>query len=249
MKKAIKKNITEIQILINSIPSPLFAGFMLAIFLMNLLANKGIDFNYKYAALDCGTIVSWSVFLVMDIVTKHFGPKAATKLSFVATFVNLMLCLILFIVSIIPGSWGESFNFSDSAAINSALDKTFGGTWYIILGSTIAFLVSAAVNNFSNYGIGKFFKNNPNGFLAYIVRSYLSTAIGQFVDNLTFSFIVSRIFFKWSIIQCFMSAITTLVVELSFQIIFSRFGYIILQKWQRENVGKEYFEYIESNSK
>lgn len=67
-----------------------------------------------------------------------------------------MLCI--FIASIIPGMWGESFVEGSEDIINGALDHTFGGTWYVLLGSTTAFLVSAIVNNFLNFALGKFVK-------------------------------------------------------------------------------------------
>ncbi|MDY5937614.1 MAG: VUT family protein, partial [Bacilli bacterium] len=68
------------------------------------------------------------------------------------------------------------------------------------MGSTIAFLLSAFVNNFLNYLVGKLFKKHPDGFLAYASRTYISTAIGQFVDNLTFTLIVSHFFFGWTML-------------------------------------------------
>ena len=39
----------------------------------------------------------------------------------------------------------QSFVEGSETVINTALDYTFGGTWYVLLGSSIAFLVSALV--------------------------------------------------------------------------------------------------------
>lgn len=68
--------------------------------------------------------------------------------------------------------------------INTALDATVAGTWYVLAGSTLAFVASAVINNFANFGIGKLFKSNPDGATAFFLRSYVSTAIGQFADNM-----------------------------------------------------------------
>ena len=133
-----------------------------------------------------------------------------------------------------------------------ALDGMLGGTWFILLGSTVAFLISAVINNFSNFLIGKAFRKNPDGRAAFITRSYLSTFIGQFLDNLIFSVIVFVIFapifwdgFHWTLLQCTTCALTGAVAELIMEALFSPFGYRIVKKWQKSNVGKEYLELYE----
>ena len=247
MLEKIKDALKEFRLLIVSIPAPVTVFFVLSVFSMNLLANKSINLPVSWLALDCGIIVSWFAFLAMDTVTKHFGPKAATMLSLFAIAVNLVFCLIMFLGSLIPGVWGESFVESGGEQINVALDKTFGGTWYVLLGSTVAFIVSSVVNNFTNAGIGYAFKKNPDGAAAYFMRSYVSTAIGQFADNMIFALIVSHNFFGWTILQCVTCSLTGMVVELLFEVIFSGVGYGVCRKWKRDNVGKEYFDFVESH--
>ena len=90
----------------------------------------------------------------------------------------------------------------------TTLDALFGGTWFILLGSTVAFLASAMINNFLNYAIGKAFKDDPDGKAAFFARTYVSTFIGQFFDNLIFAVIVFMIFapifwdgFHWTFLQ------------------------------------------------
>lgn len=243
-----KKELIEFKLLLRSVPSSVVVLFVAAIIAMNLLANKSINLNVSWLALDCGFIVSWFAFLAMDIITKHFGPKAATEISIFAIFINLLICLFLFLGSLIPGTWGESYVVGSEDIINNALNNTFGGTWYVLLGSTIAFIVSAIVNNFTNYGIGKLFKRNPDSLPAYISRTYISTALGQFVDNLLFALIVSHIFFGWSFLQCLMCSITGMIVELICEMLFSYIGYYISNKWRKENVGKLYFDYKKENN-
>lgn len=245
MLKKIKSYFYEINLLIKSVPTLLFAFFVAALFCMNLLANKSIQLPFDWLALDCGILISWFIFLTMNICTKHFGPKAATELSFVATFINLLLCFILFIVSIIPGQWNSSFVAGHQSVINSAINKTFGGTWYVIFGSTVAFLVSAIVNNFSNHAVGVLFKGTKSGYFEFIVRAYISTALGQFTDNLVFSLIVSKIFFGWTLLQCVTSALTGMLVEIIIEMLFLKFGYKIVQNWNKNKVGLEYFTYRE----
>ncbi len=241
--KRIKEEFIEFKLLLRSIPSLVTVLFVTSIIAMNLLANKSIDLNTPYLALDGGIIVSWITFLTMDIITKHFGPKAASEVSLLALLVSLFFSLIFFLVSLIPGTWSQSYLDGSQNIINEAIDNTFQGTWYVILGSGIAFIISALVNNFTNYGLGLLFKKKPNSLLAFITRTYLSTMLGQFVDNLVFALLVSYFFFGWTILQCVTCALTGMAVELICEIIFSFFGYKITQKWQKEEVGKEYFAY------
>ena len=236
----LSQSFREFQLLVQSIPTVTFALFIVAVFSMNLLANKSVDLPVSWLALDCGFIVSWFVFLVLDILTKHFGPKAATQISIFAMVLNLLLCGIFFLVSLVPGTWGESYVEGSEVVINTALNNTFGGTWYIIFGSAAAFTVAAFTNNFLNFFVGKAFKRHPNGLMAYLSRSLASTAVAQFVDNFVFAFLVSRVFFGWSLTQCITCAFLGMLFELLCQVIFSLWGYRISENWRKNKVGDAY---------
>ncbi len=245
MKHACKQFFTETRALLGAVSPLTLALFILSVFSMNLLANKSLQIPLDWLALDCGIIVSWAAFLCMDVLTRHYGPAAATTLSLVAIAVNLFFCLILYLASLIPGMWGAYYDFGELPVINQALDKTFGGTWYVVFGSTAAFVVSAFVNNFTNWGVGKLFKRHPDGFGAYACRTYLSTAIGQFCDNLVFALLVSHFFFGWSLVQCLTCAATGMVAELLVEAAFSPLGYKISENWKKRGVGKAYFDLLE----
>ena len=239
--KRIRREQRETKILLRSIPSTVVTLFVVSVVCMNLLANKTLV-QTTWIALDGGILVSWLSFMCMDIITKYFGPKASTKIALLASAINLLTCFIFYVASIIPSNAGDY----------SALDGMLGGTWFILLGSTVAFLISAVINNFSNFLIGKAFRKNPDGRAAFITRSYLSTFIGQFLDNLIFSVIVFVIFapifwdgFHWTLLQCTTCALTGAVAELIMEALFSPFGYRIVKKWQKSNVGKEYLELYE----
>ncbi|MBR3397428.1 MAG: VUT family protein [Lachnospiraceae bacterium] len=231
----------EFLILQRSIPGIVTALFVVAIISMNLLANKSISLPVSWLALDCGFIFSWLVFLLMDIVTKRFGPKAATLLSVLALIANLFVALMLFIGAKIPGVWGESFVEGSELVINTALNNTFAGTWYVLMGSSVAFIVSALVNNYLNAAIGR--KAKKDSFGTFALRSYVSTFIGQFTDNLLFALIVSLHFFGWSLLQCFTCAVTGAIAELFCEVLFSPLGYRIVRRWEKEGIGEEYLRY------
>lgn len=232
-----KRYFTEFRTLLRTAPPILVSMMMLSVVGMNLLANKSINTGLEWLALDCGILFSWLIFLTMDVATHCYGPRAATMLSIAALILNLVIALIFFIASRIPGVWGESFVEGSEGVINTALDNTFGGAWFIILGSSVAFISSAFINNFINYGIGRALKEK-SGFGAFALRSYVSTFIGQFADNLIFAFIVSRNFFGWSTVQCLTCALTGAAAELIFEIVFSPMGYRISRSILKRREGE-----------
>ena len=237
----IKNLFSETKLLLRNIPSLITALFVTAVVSMNLLANKSIDTGLSWLALDCGILFSWLVFLLMDVTTKRFGVRAANILSVVALGINLFFSLFFIAMSYIPGMWSQSFVEGSEGILNAALDGTFRSSWFVILGSSVAFLASAFLNNFLNMLFGKMLKGK--GFLAFSISCYLSTLIAQFADNLIFAFIVSYHFFGWTPLQCVMCAVTGAVAELIFEVVFSPVGYRVVKKMEEEEVGKEYLTY------
>ncbi len=240
LKEWMKREREEIQILLRCIPATTVSLFVVSVICMNLLANKTL-IQTTYLALDGGFLISWLSFMCMDMITKYFGPKASNRIAILASVINLLTCAIFYIVSIIPSNADDY----------TALDEIFGGTWFILLGSTIAFLVSAVINNFLNWTIGKAFRKNPDGKLAYATRTYVSTFVGQFFDNLMFSLIVfvgfAPIFwdgFHWTVLQCTTCALTGAVAELIMEILFSPIGFRLVTRWKQLKVGQEYLDYV-----
>ena len=228
-----KKAISEFRNLLRTVPPLLVTLMVLSIVGMNLLANKSINTGVDWLALDCGILFSWLTFLTMDVLTHNYGPRAATMLSLAALAMNLLMAGMFWLASLVPGAWGESFVEGSETVINTALNHTFGGTWFIILGSSVAFIASAILNNFLNYGIGKLLKRDA-GFGAFAVRSYVSTFLAQFADNLIFALLVSKLFFGWTLLQCFTCALTGAVMELLFEVVFSPVGYRVSRSIRRK---------------
>ena len=243
MTDKLKRFLLEIKVFFRSVPSVIVALTVVAVVAMNVLANKSITLPVNWLALDCGIVFSWLVFMTMDIVTRRFGVKAANMLSVFALLVNLLVAVILVASSYIPGLWSQSFVDGSEGIINSALDKTFRGEWFVLLGSSVAFIVSAVVNNVLHAAFEKLLKDKKRA-LAWTVSSYASTFVGQFVDNLLFALIVSLNFFGWSIVQCVTCAVMGALVELAFEIVFSPIGYRIVKRLEDENVGEEYLNLI-----
>lgn len=232
----IRREHEDLKLLMRSIPSLTITLFVLSVVCANLMANKELV-NYKYVAVDCGTVFSWIMFLCMDVICKRWGGRAAMKVSLLALVINLGVCGCFALLSLAPGKWGAFYD-SGLVEVNSALNTTFGGSWYVVLGSSIAFLISSAVNALLNSAIGATTK--LAGFRAFALRSYLSTAVAQLVDNLIFTTLVSKIFFGWTWTQVFLCALIQAVWELLCEVLFSGLGYKVVCSWEQEQVGQEY---------
>ena len=241
-----KKYMNEFKVTMRNIPGIVTSIFILSVVLMNILANKSI-INHAYASVTSGVVLSWISYLCMDCVCKHFGARAATILNAFAMVVNLSASILVALVLLIPGVWASSLGYSDttiSAIINSSLDSTLSSTWYVVIGSSFAMLLGGTVNSIVNKLIGKLV--SQTSYRGFVVRSSVSTAVGQLVDNLVFALFVSYVFFGWSLPQVIGCSVIGMLLELVIEIIFSPIGYRVVKRWERYGVGKEYQDFLKS---
>ena len=238
-----KKLLEQTKDALRAIPGMITSLFILSVVIMNLLANKSI-FNTPWLACTSGVFVSWVTFLCMDSVCKRFGYKAATILNTVGMIVNLLAALMMMLIVKIPGIWAASFSANSeevAGAINKGLDATLASSWYIVVGSALAMFIGGLVNTVMNHLVGVKL-DNQGTYKEFAIRSFVSTAAGQFVDNLVFGLFVSFIFFGWTIKQVFMCAFMMMLLELAFEVVFSPIGYRMSKMWKRENVGQFYID-------
>lgn len=234
----IRKIIDDYKLLLRTVPAIITTMFVLSVVLMNLLANKVIFQISDLAAGDGGFLLSWIPFLCMDTVVKRFGARAAIMLNLLGAGVNICCVVVFSFVAALPGN-GEDF---------SAFNQIFGGVWFIVLGSMVAYVVSGIVNSLLNVSVGELFKKNPNGKAAYFVRAYVSTFIGQWVDNFIFAFVVyylfAPIYWGWgfTFTICIGAAFCGGILELLMEVVFSPIGYRTLRRWEADDIGKEWIE-------
>lgn len=232
--------------LLRSIPGLVTAFFIVSVLAMNLAAAKTIIMTTpSWLGVTGGVLLSWIPFLVMDIIVKTYGSKAATKMNILGLGVNLLFVGFMHFIT--------TFQIGGDPSTYAAFNATFSQTWQILLASSIAFLVSGIINNVLNAAIGKMFKKNPDGKIAYITRTYVSTAVGQFIDNFIFTGLAFLVFFQlsigtslgWTIYTVLGTAVFGAALELAMEVLFSPWGYRICQKWRQEGVGKDYLEYCQ----
>lgn len=113
------------------------------------------------------------------MICKRFGAKASIKISILALLVNLAVSLCFWACSLTPGMWGAYYD-TGMIEVNTALNATIGGTWYVVLGSSLAMLVSAVVNSTLNQSLGRMLKRitlraSPSAPMCPRVLASLST--------------------------------------------------------------------------
>ena len=219
--------------LLRSVPTAVTVVFCLAVIVMNYLSRITLV-SLPWLALNAGILVSWVAFLFMDVITKHYGAWAGNLLSILAICANLLCCLVCFVLSRI---WRHP-----------ALDMILGGQWSILLASTIAYVISALTNNYTNIFIGRRFTANPDGRLAFAVRSFVSTFLSQILDNFLFVFLAFVVLCRipgafpvqWTVPQCVGASVLCAVFELLTEALFAPLGYHISRRWKQQGVGEEY---------
>lgn len=236
MISKVKSFIDDYKVLLRSVPAFITSFFIVTTILMNLAASK-IIFNACGVAVTGGFILSWAPFLAMDVVTKRFGARAAIMLNILSALGNLFAVIFLAIVAAIPtpGADYSQFNY------------IYGSVWFIVLCSTVAFVASGVVNSLINAVIGKLFKNKTS-VAEFISRSFVSTFIGQAIDNFLFIGGVYMIFapIYWNTSLPFKTCIGTAIMgglfELLAEVVISPIGYHTVKRWEKEHVGQEYID-------
>lgn len=240
--KKIKEFITEFK----KVPSWLVALSVVTTVLMNLLANKSLIATSWWTG-DCGFIVSWVMFLVMDIVTQKYGGKASFAVTMFDVVVALAMGGLMAGVAAVPETEISGWFYGPEAS--QALNNVIGNNYLVLLVSLFAFTCASIVDILINVTIGKAFRNtktfadNTNkrgakGFFIYFCRAYASTFISQFVDNLVFACIAVPLLFKYPCtfgslaIGALLGAVTELLIEL----IFAPVGYATICKKEKAEV-------------
>ena len=169
MNKKIKLTFQAAIVIILSI-------YMMGSLAQNLLAVKTFG-SPTLAIATGGTLISWIVFLAMDIITEVWGKKPAIRIFWLSAILNLVFTGIAWIAIVIPGT---SPDF-----IDPQYATVLGTGWRIALGSIVAFVLGNYVNTYLMYSLRIKSKDKRNS-KSFAFRALLSTLLGQLVDNALF---------------------------------------------------------------
>lgn len=237
MVSKIKELLKDYKLLLNNVPFMMTTMFIISTLAMNAAAAK-VVFNAGNVALTGGFLISFMPFLAMDTVTRRMGARASIMLNVLSAFFNVLFVAFLALVAAIPTKDDYThFNY------------IFSGVWFIVLASTIAFVVSGIVNSLLNSALGRIFKSNEVKAGEFFARSYISTFVGQAIDNFLFIFLTYTVFAPifWHldpmpVLTCVGTAIVGGFLELIVEVIFGPIGLIIVRGWEKDNIGHEYID-------
>lgn len=235
IKNLLKNYVSEFK----KVPAWLIALSAVTTVLMNLLANKTLYSDGAYLSIDCGLMVSWVMFLVMDIATQRYGGKASFAITIFDVFVALAMSGIMVGVAVIPESPVSGWFQTSEAA--TALNGLVGNNYLVILTSLFAFICSSGVDILSNVTIGKLFNKSKafegessnrtfKGFIVYFARAYGSTFLSQLTDNVVFQMIAYPFLFTipCTPLSIFLGATLAAVIELVAEFAFAPVGYLAI---------------------
>jgi uncharacterized integral membrane protein (TIGR00697 family) len=143
---------------------------------MNLFDMKTIGTS-TFAFGGCGVLMSWAVFMIMDIATEVYGEKESIRIYTIAGIINLLIVLLAQIAIALPGVYPEQ---------NSAFAQIFSNGPRTAISSFIAFWCG----NYVNVHIMAKMKaksKDDKAKLSFFSRAVVSTIFGQFVDDMLFA--------------------------------------------------------------
>lgn len=240
--KWLKNEIKVSQVLFRSVPGVVLSLLLLSIVLMNLLASVALV-NTSWIALDAGIFVAFIGFLLLDMIVKRFGAKAAIRVTVLGFIVNLAVAGLFTLVAVIANASGQYYPLADYATTTQ---------WWIIGASATAFLISDIADALIHELILKRFKKNKEGIVAHATSAWVSTFFGQTFDNLLFGLLFTfpaSMIGLWgmkpmSLLGLVSFALAGGIAELLCQVLFTPYGYKVAEGWRAKGVGQEYLDLV-----
>ena len=149
--------------------------YMVGSVMQNILATKTFGTS-EISITTGGTIISWLVFLCMDVITEIWGKKRSIQCFWISAILNLAFSGIAWICIAIPGN---------NDFINGSYETILGTGWRIVIASISAFLLGNYANTMIMY-VMRVNSKNPNKTAGFMIRAILSTLVGQLIDNAVF---------------------------------------------------------------
>lgn len=242
LKDWFKKDWEETKVLFRCMPTVPFAFLVCCLIAMNFLANRGGAIGP--VVFDCGIVVSWVAFLAGDMLVKRFGVKASFKIQAAALLLELVSIALMTLGTFLPAMYGAT---EEESQVFTNIFRA--APWPVVAGAG-AYIIAALFNAIVSKFILTRFKKRTS-FSAYVVASWTSTVVGQFLDNFLFSLFFS-IWQPWfggdnfgqKIISAIILAGVGMIIELIGQMIFSPVGFRIADNWRKNKVGEEYVRLV-----
>lgn len=201
--------------------------FVASLLISNILSSAKIVYLGEFLGfslvLDAGTFVFPLCYILGDIFTEVYGYNNGKKIIWAGFFSSIILVVCVYLIGLLPAEtlWQESVG--DIAYQNILGGIANGG---IIIASLSAYLVG----EFSNSIILSKMKVLTKGKW-FVLRAFISTIIGQFLDSLVFIIIASFFgVFMWEIAFILLISIFIFKVFIEFVLLPITYAIVIVLK-------------------
>jgi len=140
----------------------------------NIQVLKLMNFASMTEPVALGTAVFSTIFLCNDIITEHFGEKAAKK-NIWLSFVTQILVTITMVIAI-------GFEPLSDDKAHDAISYLFLPAPRLLIASLVAFVISQLFNIHIFQALSKFYKEKM-----LWLRSNIALMVSEFADNIIFS--------------------------------------------------------------
>lgn len=152
-------------------------------------AAKGVIFGFVIT--DAAFFLFPLAYILGDIITELYGPKAASRAIITSFGLNIFAVLCYSVIIWLPG-----FDDDYGIAKQSALEMAIGPVWLIVVASMLGFLTGQSLNSFIVSRMKK-----RTGEPGIIARLFTSSGVGELVDTIIFCTIAASVIGITSISQ------------------------------------------------
>ena len=164
-----------------------------------ILGVEGLGFN-----LTAGVILWPVIFIMTDIINEYYGMKRVRFLSYMTVALILFAFVMIYgAIYLSPNEWWSTLSGIDAddasnsvSNMNLAFGKIMGQGLWIIIGSTVAFLIGQLVDVFVFQKIKKI-----TGEKKVWLRATGSTLVSQFIDSYVVLLIAFWIGADWELVM------------------------------------------------
>lgn len=210
----------------NSILFTLIAIYAVSAICSNFFSVKPLSFSFPFIVMDGGLLISWLPFFVSNIITETYGKDVAKTLTISMTIVSLFVSILAVIISFIP-----------TLSIYEEQAKHFAFVFDNSIRVTIASLLSFFLANIAHINILDNMKKHTknDSCFSYLLRTFISGFLGQFIDNGVFEFLafakVGLTSFEMEYFDIFTATLCSTIIEMVFHMIFiSIFAQYVIKK-------------------
>ena len=180
--------------------------------MMNIFCMKPLSFGSSIIVCDAGLLISWLVFLFLNIVVEVWDEKTAMMLVKFAALVSFCVMVLSRIIVFIPSLPEYEEQVSAFALVFSNGPRT-------IIASVLAFLIGNSINSHIIYTIKTVLeRKNKDNKVLFFLRAVFSSLVGQLADNSAFMLLafapVGLSVYEMPLFDIFTAVLSGTVIEL-----------------------------------